>query len=119
MKFQLPVLILLFFTASCSKNKLPEGRFEAKLVASFCSYNIVEITDSRFKNAGLDWKDGTGKQYKNVFTVKNYCDFGKAGLKTGDRFTAILVDSATEDGCAVCMGYLETPPLQLTIKVVE
>lgn len=113
------LLMLLLVTVSCNQDHLPEGRFTAKLVASFCSYNMVEITDSRFKNAGMNWKDATGKQYNNVFTVKNFCDFDKAGLKTGDTFTAILVDSATEAGCGVCMGYLETPPLQLTIQVVE
>lgn len=119
MKPYLSVLLLFLFTVSCSKEKLPEGRFEAKLVASFCSYNIVEITDSRFKNAGLEWKNASGKQYNNVFTVKNYCEFAKSGIKTGDRFYAIIADSATETNCAVCLGYMDTPPLQLNIKVVE
>ena len=119
MKRYFPALFLLLFVVSCSKEKLPEGRFEAKLVASFCSYHIVEITDARYKNAGLDWKDASGKQYNNVFTVKNHCDFAKSGIKTGDRFYAIIADSATEAGCAVCMGFLDTPPLQLNIKIVE
>jgi hypothetical protein len=119
MKTCFPVLLLFLLNVSCNKNNLPEGRFAAKLVASLCSHYVVEITDSRFQKTGMDWKDGTGKQYNNVFTVKNYCDFGKAGLKTGDRFTAILVDSATQAGCAVCLAYMETPPLQLTIQVVE
>ena len=118
-----PYHLLFFFTlfllSACSKPYPPEGSFKAKLLASFCAFHIVQIEDVDGKGRGMDWNDPSGKQYKNVFTVKNHCDFAKAGLKVGDRFTAVIMQEAREVNCAVCMGFMETPPLQWNIKVAE
>jgi hypothetical protein len=108
-------IFLLLFSA-CSKSYAPEGNFKAKLLASFCAYHIVQIEDGR---GGMDWTDPTGKEYKNVFTVKNHCDFAKTGIKVGDTFKAVIIDEPVETDCAVCMGFMETPPLQWNIRVVE
>ena len=118
-----PYHLLLFFglalLSACSKPYPPQGSFKAKLVASFCAFQIVQITDADGKGKGMDWTDPSGKLYKNVFTVKNHCDFGKAGLKVGDTFNAMIIDEPVETSCAVCMGFMETPPLQWNIKVIE
>lgn len=114
----LAILVITLF-AACSKPFPPQGIFRAKLVASFCAFQIVQIEDADGKGRGMDWTDPAGKPYKNVFTVKNHCDFGKAGLKVGDSFTAIIVEEPQDTTCAICMGFMETPPLQWNIKVVD
>lgn len=111
------VTLVLFF--SCSKLLSPKDSFKAKLLASFCGFHIVQIEDAHGKGYGMDWTDPAGKDYKNVFTVKNHCDFVKAGLKVGDSFTAVIVNAPNEKTCAVCYGYMETPPLQWNIRVVK
>ncbi len=113
------IILSLTLFAACSKPFPPQGSFRAKLVASFCAFHIVQIEDADGKGRGMDWTDPSGKQYKNVFTVKNYCDFGKTGLKVGDNFTAIIVEEPQDTNCAVCMGFMETPPLQWNIKVLD
>jgi hypothetical protein len=112
--FLFPALLLFF---ACSKPHAPEGSFKAKLLASFCAFHIVQIEDGN--GSGMDWADPSGKQYKNVFTVKNHCDFAKTGLKVGDRFTAVIIEEPLETSCAVCFGFMETPPLQWNIRVIE
>lgn len=114
--YRLLVFAALLLFSACSKSYEPEGSFNAKLLASFCAFHIVQIEDER---GGMNWNDPSGKQYKNVFTVKNHCDFAKSGLKAGDRFTAVIVQEAQETNCAVCMGFMETPPLQWNIRVIE
>ena len=109
---------LLLFSA-CSKSYAPEGSFKAKLLASFCAYHIVQIEDADGKGRGMDWTDPSGKEYKNVFTVKNHCDFAKKGIKVGDTFNAVIINEPVETSCVVCMGFMETPPLQWNIKVID
>jgi hypothetical protein len=112
------IVALVVFSA-CDKPYPPQGSFNAKLVASFCAFQIVQIVDADGKGQGMDWKDPSGKQYTNVFTVNNHCDFTLAGLKTGDSFKAVIVEQPTISTCAVCFGYMDTPPLKWNIKVVE
>jgi hypothetical protein len=109
----------LLFLSACMKPFPSQGNFNAKLVASFCGFHIVEILDADSKDRGMDWTDPGGKQYKNVFAVKNHCDFVKAGLKVGDSFTAVIIDESQDRTCAVCYGYMETPPLQWNIRVKD
>jgi hypothetical protein len=115
---------LFLFTAmlvfvACSKLFPPKDSFKAKLIASFCAFHIVQIEDGDKKGYGMDWTSPSGQQYKNVFAVKNHCDFVKAGLKVGDSFTAAIVDEPGDKACAVCFGYMDTPPLQWNIKVIQ
>ena len=109
---------LLLFSA-CSKPYAPEGDFKAKLLASFCAYHIVQIEDADGKGAGMDWTDPSGKEYKNVFTVKNHCDFAKTGIKVGETFKAVIIEKPVETNCTVCLGFMETPPLQWNIRVID
>lgn len=109
----------IVFFSSCSKEEKAEGVFKAKLLASFCAFNIVEIQDKSFYNLGMSWKDSGGKEYKNVFAVANFCDFGKNGLKVNDVFYCRIIDRPLSESCAVCMGFMETPPLNRNIEVVK
>ncbi len=97
----------------------PNGTFKAKLLASFCAFHIVQIQDSAYYNQGMDWTDSQGKQYQHVFAVKNHCDFAKANIKAGDIFSCTILKEDGDANCVVCMGFMETPPLQKNVKVVN
>ena len=93
--------------------------FKARLIASFCAYNIVQIQDSAFYSYGMDWTDSQGNTYQHVFSVSNYCDFATANLKVDETFDCKIVEKATVENCIVCMGFMETPPLLYNINVVK
>jgi hypothetical protein len=112
------VSVVVLFVSSCNKAAKTEGVFKARLVASFCAYNIVEIQDESYYGSGMNWKDAGGKEYKNVFAVSNFCDFAKNGLKVNDVFYCRIIERPLNEGCAVCMGFMETPPLSRNIEVV-
>lgn len=129
----LPFCVLLVFTA-CNKHEAPLNKsenplaakgtqrntseiFKARLISSFCAYNIVQIVDSAFYNYGMNWTDSQGKTYQHVFAVKNYCDFGTANLKVNETFKCEIVEKAKVEDCIVCLGFMETPPLQYNIIV--
>lgn len=105
--------------SSCEKQEKTEGVFKVKLVASFCAYNIVEIQDKSFYGLGMNWKAPNGTAYKNVFAIANFCDFAKHGLKANDVFNCRVIERPLAESCAVCMGYMETPPLNRNIEVVK
>ncbi len=117
--FLLMVLVSGMVTSSfqCEKIGKETPAIKMKLVASFCAFHIVEIQDAAYSNYGTDWTNSQGTSYKNVFAVKNHCDFVQSGIKTGDVFTASITEKIEDSTCAVCMGYMETPPLQHAIKV--
>lgn len=113
------VCLLALSFSSCSKEEKAEGVFKAKLIASFCAYNIVEIQDKSFYGLGMSWKAPNGTEYKNVFAIANFCDFAKHGLKANDFFNCRVIERPLAESCAVCMGYMETPPLNRNIEVVK
>jgi hypothetical protein len=112
------VLVVATLFSACSKDKNPKGVFRAKLVASFCAYNIVEIQDKKYYDLGMEWTAPNGTVNKNVFTVYNHCDFGKEGMKVNDVFTCRIIERPVSESCAVCFGYMDTPPLNRNIEVV-
>lgn len=124
------LLLLLFFISagfvSCEKCEEPSSDkstgindqkrnssavFSAKLVRSFCAYNIVEILDSAFYSYGMNWTDPEGNVYRNAFTVENYCEFNKHLLGEQEIFNCQVVDNAQPNDCYKCEGFLYTPPL--------
>lgn len=109
-------LMVLSFSA-CSKAE-KNGVFKAKLVASFCAFNIVEIQDKDYYDLGMNWTAPNGTVYKNVFTVNNHCDFGASNVKVNDVFNCRVIAKPVEETCGVCFGYMETPPLNRNIEVV-
>lgn len=116
--YHLILLVALVLFSACSKQSV-KGRFKAKLIDSFCAFNIVQIQDTKGNAKGMDWTNSAGTQYKNVFTVQNFCEFNAAGVKEGETFSAEIVEDANGPACAVCYGYMETPPLQLSIRVIQ
>lgn len=129
------VLMCFIFTA-CNKNEnsLKKNKnslvtkekqninskiFKAKLITSFCAYNIVQIQDSDFFSYGMNWTDPQGKTYQHVFSVKNYCDFAAVNLKADETFNCKIIEKATIEDCVVCMGFMETPPLYHNINIVK
>jgi hypothetical protein len=113
------VAAVTLLISSCEKEEKTEGVFKAKLVASFCAYNFIEIQDKSFYGLGMNWKAPDGKEFKNVFTIANFCDFAKHGIKAGDVFNCRVIERPLAESCAVCFGYMETPPLNRTIEVVK
>jgi hypothetical protein len=113
------LIFLLVGLTRCNNSMYPNGTFKAKLVASFCAFHIVEIQDTAFYGQGMDWTDSKGKKYEHVFAVKNHCDFAQAGLKAGDVFICKILTEEGANNCAVCMGFMETPPLQKNVKVMS
>lgn len=113
------VTAVTLLISSCEKEEKSEGVFKAKLVASFCAYNILEIQDKSFYGLGMNWKSPNGTEYKNVFAIANFCDFAKHGIKVNDVFNCRIIERPLAESCAVCMGYMETPPLNRTIEVVK
>jgi hypothetical protein len=111
--------VFFLVTSTCNKQMDASDTFQAKLVASFCAYDIVEIQDAAFFDKGMNWTNSTGTAYKNVFAVKNHCDFAKAGIHVGDVFTCRILSKDDVQNCMVCMGFMETPPLRHNIDVVK
>jgi hypothetical protein len=108
---------LLFSSFQCEKMLNESPPIKMKLVASFCAYHIVQIQDSAYYSQGMNWTNSQGTAFQHVFAVKNPCDFARSGIRVGDEFTASITDRADSDNCTVCLGYMETPPLQHAIKV--
>lgn len=105
-------------TAKDRQNKISKI-FKARLITSFCAYNIVQIQDSAFYNYGMDWTDSQGNAHQHVFSVRNHCDFGTANLKVNETFDCKIVEKALVEDCIVCLGFMETPPLHHNINVVK
>ncbi|RXK62537.1 hypothetical protein ESA94_05930 [Lacibacter luteus] len=113
------ILFAIILISSCRKPCLPERSFKARLLASFCGYHIVQVEDGHGTYWGMNWTNSAGTSYPNVFTVANTCDFMKLGLKAGESFMATVIELPEQDNCAVCDGYMETPPLKRSIKVIR
>ena len=112
------LLCLLFGNLSCEK-ATEEDVFEAKLLDSFCAFNIISIENPAFYSLGMKWKNSQGTTLEHVFSVANPCDFNVSGVKKGETFRCRIIKEPRSNSCAVCMGFMETPPLQYHIEVVR
>jgi hypothetical protein len=117
--FKIVLVSVLFVFSSCDKAENLKGVFKAKLVASFCAYNIVEIQDKAYFDLGMNWTAPNGTVYKNVFAIANFCDFAKNGVKVNDAFNCRVIERPLAESCATCMGYMDTPPLNRNVEVVK
>lgn len=114
------VFILLLAAGQFSCNKAGQAEvFEATLVDAFCAFNIVAIEDPAFYKLGMKWKNAQGNTLEHVFSVGNPCDFNKEQLRKGDRFRCKIIETPRDTTCAVCLGYMETPPLTYHIEVIR
>lgn len=112
------LLGLLFSHLACEK-ATDEQVFEAKLLDSFCAFNIISIEDPAFYSLGMKWKNSQGTTLEHVFSVANPCDFNASGVKKGETFRCRIIKEPRNNSCAVCMGFMETPPLSYSIEVVR
>ena len=114
------IICLFSFIILCSCSKQSESNnqdnntdttssFRVKVEASFCAYTILSIQDTAFYDKGMKWKE-----YDHVFSVSNPCD-RPADLKTGELYKCIIIDKPIKTDCAVCMGFMETPPLERNV----
>lgn len=97
---------------------LDENVFKVKVVATLCGYAILEITDARYFEYGMNWVDGSGKSYEHVFGTEFPC-FTDA--KTGEIITIQLLDKpeVSDSGCVRCEAYLETPEKKYFVRVIQ
>ncbi len=116
-----PVILALGFMSftGCEKEEVTSQKFQAKLLASFCGFHIVQIRDSAFYKYGMNWTNSQGIAYEHVFAVKNHCSFVKAKVKPGEIFNCVVIENAKPINCVVCSGFMETPPLTHDIKVIK
>ncbi|MFT3843753.1 MAG: hypothetical protein QM725_01775 [Lacibacter sp.] len=111
-----------FMTAglnSCEKQTNLTGQFQAKYVAGLCGQDIIQVLDTAYFEKGMNWTNRAGESFTHVFTVANHCEFAASGIKVGETFTCVLVDSSSSNSCAVCKAYMETPPKSWNIKVTR
>ena len=96
-----------------------DGCYKGKLVISgICKQKAVVLLSSNSGNLAIDssWiNPDDGQLYKNVFSVKNVCDFPE-NIKVGDTFD-FKIATAQKSDCAVCLAYIPTPSSQLFIEV--
>lgn len=117
-QFLFNLLVVLLF-CSCTATQATIKSYKAKLVVAYCSFYIIEILEPDDSEQGIEWTDSKGKNYENVFTVANFCDFQQSGIKTGQLFSYRIIPDTSKNNCAVCLGYIETPSLKRSIAVVN
>ena len=121
--FHLPALfgILLFGACKPSRNHSSEP-FTGKVIGDICSQYTIQLISGDMDPARYlkTWKNTqTDSIYHNVFSVSNYCDFGKQGLQKGDIFQFRLLHDGPAQSCVACLIYEPTPDVHNTIKVIQ
>ena len=85
--------------------------FTGKLVKSgICGQKVVQLLSERVEGIALaeKWTDSlSNKEYENVFTVGNACDF-PVSIKEGDEFSFALTVIPPSD-CIQCYAYTPVP----------
>lgn len=112
--FSILLISTIVLFSNCNSSKKLTGTFKAKLVATLCNQHIVEIQDPKFYKLGTNWKD-----YKNVFTISNHCNFVTAHLKEGDLFDCKIIQSEVLENCMSCEAFMETPNLKRAVQVIQ
>ena len=118
MKKTSTILLTLILVTFSSFNKEAEnsdiysGRVAVK---GPCGQIVVSIISPNAGKANVDsWKDPvTKKQYKNAFTVQNFCTFSK--LSEGDIFRFKVVKRL--GSCNACLAYRPVPATRKYIQM--
>ncbi|MFT3702508.1 MAG: hypothetical protein QM802_09070 [Agriterribacter sp.] len=117
----LAFLIMLF--ACKSAQKMNADVLKGRLVVNeLCGHYIVELISGQMDTAKLavDWHDEKrNTTYKQSFSIKNVCSFGKAALKEGDVFSFKVDSDTPPEVCAVCMAYYPTPQQSVAVKEIN
>jgi hypothetical protein len=116
MKTLLPIIILLTtlltFQMCATKPQADlQTCFTGKLVKrGICGQRVVQLVDGPKEGLAFarNWTDSlSGKQYTNVFTVANPCDF-PATIEQDVEFTFSLT-TTPGSGCIQCYAYTPVP----------
>ncbi|MBL7729777.1 MAG: hypothetical protein JNM88_01255 [Chitinophagaceae bacterium] len=111
---------LMLSNSDCGKKetgKSYKGRLE---VAGICMNYTISVLEGDIAPELIEsnWTDeSTGKAYEDVFRLGSPCTF-PASIKQGDEFL-FVIDTATQQECAVCTAYYPTPVKELKIRIVE
>ena len=108
----------------CSKNQVARTEIESpacftgKLVKKgICGQRVIEIVSENRSNLSFatEWTDpGSGKVYRNVFTVGNFCDF-PGNIEEGATFQ-FSIHPQPSWNCLVCQAWTATPDEKNNIK---
>ncbi|NCI50025.1 hypothetical protein GWC95_08835 [Sediminibacterium roseum] len=89
-------------SATCFKGKLVKRGICGQRVVQLLSGPVDAVVMAR------QWTDSlSGKQYENVFTVGNLCDF-PATIQEGQEFS-FSITTTPGSNCATCFAYTPTP----------
>jgi hypothetical protein len=117
------LFILIGFAAagfnSCEKQNSLTGTFQAKYAAGLCGQDIIQIIDEAYFDKGMNWTSSSGQSFTHVFTVANHCGFAESGVKVGETFKCVIVDTSYSNGCVVCQAFMETPPKSWNVVVIK
>ncbi|HEX8333885.1 MAG TPA: hypothetical protein VF622_14795 [Segetibacter sp.] len=108
-------LILVIFSSFHKEPENTETYSGRVAVKGPCGQIVVSIISPNAGKANVDsWKDPvTKKQYKNVFTVQNFCTFSK--LNEGDIFRFKVVKRLSS--CNACLAYRPVPATRKYIQI--
>lgn len=119
LRFLPAVATFLLLSACTASQKATSFVNKGKLIAAYCAFYVVEIQNPDVFEEGVDWRTGDGTVLSNTFTIGNFCDFSRSGVKVGDTFEYQVVKDSVSNNCMVCLGYLEAPSLYKNIRVVK
>jgi hypothetical protein len=110
MKTKLFIFLFVAVLIGCEDEDTPNagGCVQVKLVKTLCGQAILEILDPDYFHKGQSWVDGSGEEYRNVFSTLFPCDFNET-LNPGDEFIIRFTDKAAEENCARCKALLPGP----------
>ncbi|MBV9987556.1 MAG: hypothetical protein JO301_07750 [Chitinophagaceae bacterium] len=107
------ILLLGCCLANCTPKppSIAGACYQGRLVKKgTCGQRVVELLgkdDTRLELA-KQWRDSlSGREYQNVFTVANSCDF-PANIQQGETFSFRLTAS-TGASCVQCYAYTPVP----------
>lgn len=92
--------------------------FKGKLVKrGICGQRVIQLLSDPSSTVAMakDWTDSlSNRQYQNVFTVANPCDF-PAAIKEGEEFTFSITTNPGSN-CITCYAYTPVPAEKNNIK---
>lgn len=108
-------LIVLLLTAFIACSPKPQSAsttcLKGKLVKrGICGQRVIELIGEPVEALAMatQWTDSlSGKNYNNVFTVGNLCDF-PASIQEGEEFN-FTITTTPASNCATCFAYTPTP----------
>jgi hypothetical protein len=116
-------LLLLIILASCSKQDSVDISevFIGKLVKKgICLNYVIEVNDPTFPQdmIELNWVDASsGKNYSNVFTLKNICSF-PSNIDEEGSFK-FFIENKEDKLCRVCLAFTPVPSKFISITVTK